>query len=114
MDKIIGICGIPCSTCPAYIATQADDEEARIKTASDWSKEFNADIKPEHINCDGCYPGTDRLFQYPTVCEIRKCGFSKGVLNCAYCEEYACEKLTEFFKLVPIAKTTLEEIRNTF
>ncbi|MFC1724729.1 DUF3795 domain-containing protein [candidate division KSB1 bacterium] len=111
MERRISICGLVCSDCPAFIATQADDDEARVKTAQEWSKQYNSDIKPEHINCDGCYPGDGKLFHYPTICEIRKCGFEKGVINCAYCDEYACDKLTEFFKLVPAAKTALDEIR---
>ncbi|HEC96016.1 MAG TPA: DUF3795 domain-containing protein, partial [Euryarchaeota archaeon] len=54
MEKIIGFCGLICSECPAYLATQKDDDNERRKVAETWSKEFNANMKPEDINYDGC------------------------------------------------------------
>jgi hypothetical protein len=51
------------------------------------------------------------VFQHCTVCEIRKCGMDQEVVNCAHCDEYACDKLTKFFEMVPDAKKTLDEIR---
>ena len=47
MAKIIGICGLICSECPAYIATKKNDDGERKKVAEIWSKEFSSDIKPE-------------------------------------------------------------------
>jgi hypothetical protein len=35
----------------------------------------------------------------------------KGLKNCAYCDDYVCEKLTRFFEMAPEAKTTLAEIK---
>ena len=113
MDKIISYCGIACTNCPAYIATQNDDDEARKETAQMWSKQYNAEIKPEHINCDGCVTKSDRHIEHWNTCEFRKCASSKEVENCAHCDEYACEMLSKFFEMVPDAKKTLEEIRKT-
>jgi len=42
---------------------------------------------------------------------LRKCGQDKEVKNCAYCNEYVCEKLNKFFKIAPEGKTTLDEIK---
>ena len=109
--KMIAYCGIICSDCPAYIATQKNDNKMRKETAEKWSKEYNSNFKPEDINCDGCISNSDRLIGHCLVCEIRKCGKEKGVKNCAYCNEYPCTKLSEFLKMVPKAKTTLDEIR---
>ena len=111
MDKMIAFCGLTCTECPAFIATQKDDDKERKKVAKVWSKEFNSDIKPEDVNCDGCLEESGRLFNYCKVCEIRKCGQKKEVKNCAYCDDYACEKLTKFFDIAPDAKTALTEIR---
>ena len=94
MEKIIAYCGIPCSECPAFIVTKSDDDEARAKVAA---KEFESNIKPEDINCDGCLTDGDRIFNYCKICEIRQCARGKQVENCAYCEDYACEKLNNFF-----------------
>ncbi len=111
MDKMIAYCGYTCSECLAFKATQSDDDTERIKIAEMWSKQFDADIKPESINCDGCASGSDRIFDYCNICEIRKCAIGKQVINCAYCVDYSCEKLDTLFKMAPNAKSTLEEIR---
>jgi hypothetical protein len=98
MEKMVAFCGLVCSECPAYIATQRNDNGERKKVAED-------------INCDGCLAESDRLLGFCQKCEIRKCGQEKGVANCAYCDDYGCEKLTKFFNMAPVAKTNLEEIR---
>lgn len=110
MEKMIAFCGLVCTECPAFIATQKEDDEERKKVAEMWSKEFKVELKPEDINCDGCLADSERLFSHTKVCEIRKCGLDRKVANCAHCDEYACEKLTAFFKMAPQAKTTLDEI----
>jgi hypothetical protein len=111
MQEIVAYCGITCSECPAYLATQADNDEDRKTVAEKWSKEYNSDIKPEQINCDGCLPGPGRRFAHCAVCDIRACGVARGVENCAACEEYACDKLTRFFGFVPAAKAKLDSLR---
>jgi len=111
MEKIIAACGIVCSECPAYIATLNDDEEMRKKTAEDWSKMYSAALKPEDIFCDGCLTKTERIFSHCKVCPIRKCCREKNISNCAYCNEYHCDKITEFFGFVPDAKKVLDAIR---
>ena len=111
MGKQIAYCGLVCTECPAYIATQNDDDEKREETAAQWSTKYNADIKPEDINCDGCLTTTGRVIGHGMVCEIRKCGQEKGIVNCAYCEEYVCEELGKYFEMAPEMKANLEEIR---
>lgn len=113
MDKMTAFCGITCTECPAFLATQKDDDKERARVAEMWSKEFNTSLKPEDINCNGCLPEKGLLFNHCKVCEIRKCGLEMGVENCAYCDDYACEKLNKFFEMAPDAKTTLEEIRES-
>ena len=110
-EKMIAFCGIGCSDCPTFLATQKNDDKMREETAKKWSEMFHADIKPGDINCDGCTSQSTRLFSYCGMCEIRKCGKEKQVKNCAYCDEYPCEKLSTFLKNAPEAKATLEEIR---
>lgn len=111
MDKMIAFCGITCTECPAFLATQKDNDNERMKVAELWSKEFNAEIKPDDINCDGCLSENGRLFSHCNVCKIRKCGQERHVENCACCNDYACENLNKFFETVPDARLTLEEIR---
>lgn len=113
MNKMVAVCGTICSGCPALLATQKDDDAKRKEIAELWSKQYNADIKPEDINCDGCMSQGKRVFNYCNVCEIRKCGKERHVKNCAHCNEYACEKLIGFFTVAPEAKTTLDKIRKS-
>ena len=47
MSQIISRCGLICSECPAYVATQKDDNQMRATVAADWSKEFGGSFKPE-------------------------------------------------------------------
>jgi hypothetical protein len=111
VDRMISFCGLSCTDCPAFIATVNDDDEMRKRTAEQWSKDYGVDIKPEDINCDGCVLTEGRHIGHWNECEIRICGQGRGVENCAYCNDFACEKLTQFFKTVPEAQTTLEDIK---
>jgi hypothetical protein len=111
MQEMIAYCGITCSDCPAFLATMKDDDNERKNVAASWSKEFNADIKPEDINCEGCLSTSTRVFSHCNVCEIRKCGQEKGLQNCASCDEYVCERLDKFLKMVPVARATLDRIK---
>jgi Protein of unknown function (DUF3795) len=113
MEKMISYCGMVCSDCGAYLATKNNDDNLRKKQAEEWSKQFGTNIKPEDINCYGCTSHNKMTFNYCTVCEIRKCGKTKKVKNCAYCVEYACDKLNKFFTMAPANKITLDTIRKS-
>lgn len=113
MEKMIAFCGLICTECPALLATENDDDDARRKTAEMWSKQYGMDLKLEDIDCDGCLTNAGRLFGHCNVCEIRKCGQEKDLENCAHCDEYACEKLSNIFAIAPHAKKTLDGIRST-
>ena len=113
-EEMIAICGLVCTECPAFLATQSNDDKMRAKVASYWSEEFKANIKPEDVNCNGCFSTDEKyLFSHCKVCEIRSCGLEKEIKNCAYCEEYVCDKLAKFIDVVPPAKAKLEEIRKS-
>jgi hypothetical protein len=111
MDKIIAFCGLVCTECPAFIATINDDDKEREKIAKQWAKEFKHEFKIEDINCDGCLSTKGRHIGYCNICEIRSCATGKKVKNCAYCEDYLCEKLNNFLKMAPHAAKSLDEIR---
>jgi hypothetical protein len=72
--------------------------------------------------CDGCLTDGDVLTQYAVNCAVRNCNVEKNVLNCAYCEEYACDKLNAMFaewqqggfgQVAEQAQATLEEIHRS-
>jgi len=114
MERMIGVCGLVCTECPAFLAYQTDDDDLRVRTASEWSEMYNADLTPEDINCTGCMSKEGVQIAHCNVCEIRKCGLEKNVLNCALCDDYICDKLSEFFNYAPEAKDTLDGIRGGF
>jgi hypothetical protein len=109
--KMIAYCGIACSDCEAYIATQKNDDALRAKTAKEWSEKFKIVRKPEDINCDGCPTDSQRIVQYCKICDIRKCARDKKLSSCAACSTYPCEKLSKFLAGAPEAKKTLEALR---
>ena len=113
MNSIIAYCGLNCSECPAYVATQSGDPAALERVAAQWREAFNMpDLTAEMVICDGCLPQEGgRLSGYCTTCAIRACAVEHGVANCAHCADYACEKLTGFWVHAPEAQATLAQIR---
>jgi hypothetical protein len=110
-DKMIAYCGITCSNCEAYIATQKNDDVLRAQAAKAWSEKFKREVKASDINCDGCPSDSQRIVQYCKICDIRKCAREKKLSSCAACSTYPCEKLSKFLAGAPEAKKTLEAIR---
>lgn len=110
---MIAACGLVCSECDAYKATQSNDPGAIARTAEEWSKIFNSDVKPEYVWCDGCLSESDRKCGNCAGCRIRACVLVRGLSNCAGCDDYACEDIKKLFDLFPSAKETLEKILTT-
>lgn len=111
MPDLLAPCGLCCSDCPTFQATQADDHEARKRTAAMMLEKFGVELAPEQINCDGCVSTGDRRIGYCAVCAVRQCAVARGVASCAVCADYACETLSAFLARAPQAKARLEALR---
>lgn len=111
MSQLLGMCGLVCSDCKAYQATQADDAAAIAKVAEAWSRHFNVTVAPESVWCDGCTTPSQRKCGHCRECEIRASGLARGLATCAECSDYRCEKLAAFLNEVPVAAETLEARR---
>jgi len=111
-EKYIGMCGLDCSSCPAFIATfiatKNNNDSLREKTAKEWTERYRKDgrnrptVKAEDINCNGCL-SDGPIYLYCRQCKIRQCGLEKKITNCRKCTNYnSCDKLKElqshFFK----------------
>jgi len=109
---MIACCGLNCKECPTYRATQDNNDEARQRVATQWSKMFHMNFSIGDINCDGCLSGSDRMFGHCRNCQIRSCSIEKEYDTCAECDDYPCNKLSAFFQIVPYAREALETIRS--
>jgi hypothetical protein len=111
MEGMIAHCGLICTECPAYIATQADDRAALERVAAQWREEFEApDITAERILCDGCLVEGHKC-AHCFECDMRACAMARNLANCGHCDDYACDMLEEFLAHVPEARATLDGVR---
>ena len=112
MDKMVAYCGITCSGCEAYVATQANDRAALESVAKHWEKEYAAQgLTVEAVTCDGCTANGGRLCWHAPQCDIRMCGMERGVETCGHCADYACEKLDGLFGAGSEQRQTLDSLR---
>jgi hypothetical protein len=107
MAEIIACCGLTCTDCSAYTATQEDDTEKLKSLALEW---YGVENDATYCLCDGCI--TDgRKNKWCSECKVRACALEHAVVNCAYCDEFGCETISTFFTHAPHAKDTLDAIR---
>jgi hypothetical protein len=99
MEKMIAYCGVDCSECLAYIATQTDNNDLRKEQAKTWSQQLDTEISAEDINCDGCL-SNGRHVSYCSMCNIKQCCREQNVENCGRCKNYICEQLENAFKFM--------------
>jgi hypothetical protein len=116
MNTTIAYCGLDCHGCPIHLATLEEDLSVKKKMRNEIAEQlaiiYKTTPKPEIISdCDGCKINNGRLFTGCSDCEIRKCAIQFNLENCAYCHDYACEKLKRHFVIDPGAEERLEKIR---
>ena len=111
MEKLIACCGINCAACDARIATVADNDDLRAKTAEKWKVHFNVpDISAEMINCTGCRESGAK-FSHCEQCEIRNCVISKGFQTCADCDNLgSCQVVGNLHQYAPEALENLKSL----
>jgi hypothetical protein len=113
MSEVIAYCGLDCSKCDAFMATQAEDPERMKQIAERWTRELGTEFTAQDILCDGCQ--SQRISGWcQKICLIRPCAEKRNVETCAHCDGYQCEKLEKFLSDEPAAREYLEETRRSF
>ena len=101
MKEPIAYCGIDCSDCDAFIATQNNDQSLREKTAKEWGILYENTYTPDMINCSSC-KGSGVLFGHCSRCKIRRCALERSVEHCDVCGEFkTCKLINDFIAWVP-------------
>jgi len=108
---LIAYCGLDCSKCEGYLATQADDAKKIAAVARKWSRQFHSDVKPEHVYCDGCKTGARKSFYCNNLCKIRACCSNKKFNTCVECVDFPCTDVSFVLDHAPEAKENLEKER---
>lgn len=112
-ERIISVCGLVCSDCDAYKATQAGDEAWKERVAATWREMYrNPAIDVIAVTCDSCLATSGRLGGHCLECSIRACGLRHGVASCAWCPEFdGCAEIHDFMQFAPEVKEVLFELR---
>jgi hypothetical protein len=112
-DQPISACGLTCTECDAYMATQRDDSKAASAVAAKWSQLFDASVPEDAVWCDGCMTGGERISGYAADCDIRTCVIERGHRTCADCDDYICDRLERFLTMAggSRARETLMSLR---
>jgi hypothetical protein len=87
MTEMIGYCGYRCHLC----AARSDDPAVRQKLVDGWRKIFgHQQYTAENVRCDGCL-SDGRLAD--KECKARPCAIERGFKNCAYCDDFVCDRV---------------------
>ena len=106
---MIGYCGIDCSQCEAFIATQKNDNALRTRVAGVWAKLYGAPIQPEHINCTGCKSTDAKTYFCEHLCQVRKCAVDRSIDLCVECPDYPCAIVNQIIEGAQAAFGALNE-----
>lgn len=92
--KLVGACGINCSTCDIYQAYTRRDVEWQRKIAKAIFDE-DTEVAPEQITCDGC--GGRLEIHWSPDCKMMRCAHERGLFACSQCPEFPCPDLETFY-----------------
>lgn len=93
MEPKLSLCGFRCDLCLAYNPNIEAQPENRQILSDGWYKYFGFRMPPEEITCEGCSAESNQTLDRD--CPVRPCVIDHGLENCAACENYICDKLTE-------------------
>jgi len=112
---MVAYCGLVCTECPAYKATQNNDRALLEQTAERWSSPGHQ-VKPEDILCDGCPGSGVRRTTFCAMCPVRACARDRRLAHCGECVDYPCDRLDQHWTRIKArdeAKPVLDRLRRT-
>lgn len=93
---MIAYCGLDCSKCDIFVATENNDRDKIVSTLNQWKSEIGLDYKESDLNgCKGCK--SDMILSYCSNCDIEKCAISKEISTCSECPDYKCDRIKKFY-----------------
>lgn len=108
---MIAYCGIDCSKCPSYLATQSGNREEIERVAKNLAKVYRAEVKPEYVICDGCRSEGRHSYFCTNSCKMRRCCADNGFYSCIECSDFPCKELQFELEHSPEAKRNLESFK---
>ena len=83
MATLIAACGLDCSQCESYLATQSNDLLVLEAVVEKWSQECHASsLTVENIQCDG-WMTAGRKVGHCSKCKIRIYAIERDFTNCS-------------------------------
>ncbi|MBN2180295.1 MAG: DUF3795 domain-containing protein [Sedimentisphaerales bacterium] len=93
MKEEISCCGYRCNICKMY-KNNIKDKDALQRISDGFLKYYGFRLSIENLYCDGCLPeNCENPKRIDKECPVRPCVLEKGIPNCAYCDQYICDKL---------------------
>ncbi|MFX1286040.1 MAG: DUF3795 domain-containing protein [Promethearchaeota archaeon] len=100
MNPEISCCGFRCDLCQAYKKNIQEQDQTRL-LSDKWYEYFGFRIPADQISCDGCLSSdTETSDLMDKACPVRPCVVKKQLPNCAYCDEFPCDKLQSRFVIL--------------
>ena len=90
---ILSKCGYRCDLCLAY-QPNIEKNDRRKELSDEWFNIYGFRIEPELIRCEGCV-SSESPNLIDKNCPVRPCVVDKNIKNCAFCDEFVCEKHKE-------------------
>jgi len=110
-NTLLAFCGVDCTNCEIFIATQENNFMLKEKIAKKISSS-SYKITTDEINCYGCSGNQNIKFKFCNSCKIRECGIENKLNNCGECVKYPCCLLTKAFEMDQTNKIRLDKIKN--
>jgi len=98
MADVIARCGFKCNLCLIYRENLKKDEQNRKKFRDGLEKYYGDKLTLEECYCDGCLTDdSEGPVRITKDCDVRPCVIARNIENCAYCDQYPCQRVEKKF-----------------